>query len=217
MKKFGLFLGMLFMATSAFAQVRTASEFFRTVSDRYASFKDYEADVQVTIGKSNMSGKVSFKRPEMLRIDFTEPKDQVICFDGDTMKIYLPGASAILQQTVSGSSAGTVAGLGLLSRYYTVAYETGQAAVPLESGSSEMVVNLVLWRRSNLETFSQIRISVNPDTHLIRRVIAYQSKGGEVYTFNFTNYRTNVGISEQRFIYDPPSSANNYNNFLFEE
>jgi len=42
----------------------------------------------------------------MLRIDFTDPQDQVILFNGDDLKIYLPGASAVLEQTVNSSGYG---------------------------------------------------------------------------------------------------------------
>ena len=34
---------------------------------------------------------------------------------------------------------------------------------------------------------------------------------------DFTNIKTNVGIPQQRFIYDAPASANMYNNFMFRD
>ena len=40
---------------------------------------------------------------------------------------------------------------------------------------------------------------------------------GENFVFNFYDYVLNQNLSEQRFVYDAPSSANNYNNFLFSE
>jgi len=222
MKK--LILGFVVFLSSAlvFSQsILTASAFFQSVSEQYGTIKDYEATVAITAGKTSMSGKVSFKRPEMLRIDFTDPQDQVILFNGDDLKIYLPGASAVLEQTVNSSGTGganlaTPQGLNLMSRYYTIAYETGQDPVPLAEGSDEMVVNLILHRRTSSEAFRQIKLSINPQTKLIRRVVAVTPQS-ETFTFDFSNYKLNSGISEQRFMYDPPSSANSYNNFLFSE
>ena len=126
--------------------------------------------------------------------------------------------SAILEQnvTASGPNAATSHGLSLLRRYYTVAYESGQSAVPLDENSDEMVVNLLLSRRSAAEAFRIIKLSVDPSTKLIRRVAAVSSQDVD-YIFDFHNYNLNVNISDQRFIYDPPSSANNYNNFLLSE
>ena len=103
-----------------------------------------------------------------------------------------------------------------MSRYYTVSYETGQTAEPLEEGSTEMVVKLILTRKSASEAFRYIKIAVNSDTKLIRRIEAVTPKG-ENFVFNFYGYVLNQNLSEQRFVYDAPSSANNYNNFLFSE
>ncbi len=206
--------------TAVFSQeITTASDFFKSVSDRYAEIKDYEADIDITIGKTEMTGKISFKRPEMLRIDFSDPAEQVVVFNGDDLTIYLPSpTSAILEQnvTASGPNAATAQGLSLLRRYYTVAYESGQSAVPLDENSDEMVVNLLLSRRSAAEAFRTIKLSVDPSTKLIRRVAAVSAQDVD-YIFDFHNYNLNMNISDQRFIYDPPSSANNYNNFLLSE
>ena len=79
-----------------------------------------------------------------------------------------------------------------------------------------MVVKLLLTRRNSSESFRTIQLAVNPSTKLIRRIEAETTKG-ETYVFNFLDYRLNPEIPDQRFIYDPPSSANNYNNFLFSE
>ena len=226
MKKFlitkFLFLSVFLSSFSVSAKgILTASSFFKSVSENYSTIKDYEADVDIKAGKTSMRGKVSYKKPNLLRIDFSSPEDQVICFNGDLLTIYLPGNAAILNQSVdnssnNGANLATAQGLALLGRYYSPAYETGQEAVPLEEGSEEMVVNLVLRRRNMSEAFSIIRMAVTPSSMLIRRISAVTPQG-ETFVFDFRNYKLNSGISDQRFIYDPPTSANNYNNFLFSE
>lgn len=220
MKKRILFVACVLAGSLAFSQsILTASAFFKSVSDYYATIKDYEADMKISVGKTNMAAKVSFKRPEMLRIDFSNPADQVILFNGDDLKIYLPGSAAILEQTASsgnGANLATPQGLNLMNRYYSISYETGQDPVPLDEGSDEMVVNLILYRRNTTEAFRQIKLSIDPNTKLIRRVVAISTQG-QTFTFEFTNYNLNTDMNDQRFMYDPPSSANNYNNFLFSE
>ena len=214
----GIVLGFAAPVRALAQSILTANEFFKSVSEYYATIKDYTADVDITVDKSHMLGKVSFKRPEMLRIDFSEPAEQTILFNGDTLIIYLPGSSAILEQDISHSSAAaaTPGGLSLMQRYYTIAYETGQTPVPLEDGNSELVVNLILRRRVASEAFSSMKVSVSPDTKLIRRIIA-TTPANVNFTFYFANYKVNANLSDQRFLYDPPSSANTYNNFLFSE
>lgn len=220
MKKTFFALFALFSA-SLFAQsITTASAYFKTISEYYATIKDYEVEFEIKVEKQETAGKISFKAPDLLRLDYTNPEEQVICFNGDMLTIYLPDSAAVLQQRITEDTGAekltTPQGLSLLSRYYTVAYETGQNAEPLEDGSDEMVVKFILTRKSAAEAFRYINIAVSENTKLIRRMEAVTPKG-EVITFNFFDYKLNQNITDQRFIYDAPSSANNYNNFLFSE
>ena len=223
MKKILVLTGLILAGASAFSQsILTAAAFFQTVSAEYSKISDYEATVDIKAAKQNMEGKVSFKRPDLLRIDFTKPDDQVICFNGDMLTIYLPGSAAILNQSVqgtggnAGANLATPQGLSLMSRYYSVSYEVGQDPVPIAEGSSEKVIKLVLSRRNTTEAFRFIYLDIIPESKLIRRIEAVTPQG-EKFQFDFSNYVINQGISDQRFIYDPPASANNYNNFLFTE
>lgn len=224
MKKLLISFCALFVSTVLFAQnITTASAYFKTVSEYYGTIKDYEVDFEIKIEKTETAGKLSFKAPNLLRMDYTNPEDQVICFNGDVLTIYIKEpAEAVLQQQVTMDNSNNTAslttpqGLSLMSRYYTVAYETGQNPEPLEEGSDEMVVKLILTRKSASEAFRYIKLAVNAETKLIRRIEAVTPKGEE-FVFNFFDYVLNQNLSEQRFVYDAPSSANNYNNFLFTE
>lgn len=218
-KAFAISLLCFFSAAAVFCQqILTAGAFFQSVSEYYGTIKDYESAITIKENNTTMRGQVSFKRPNLLRIDFTNPESQVICFNGDLLTIYLPRSRAIFNQTVSGGNSGanlaTPQGLSLMSRYYSIAYETGQQAVPLEEGSSEMVVKLILSRKSTSEGFRSIKLSIDPNTKLIRRIEGI-STSDATFVFDFTDYRLNTGMPDTRFIYEAPSSANNYNNFLY--
>ena len=221
MKKF-LTVGLLSFSLIAhvFADgIVTASSFFDSVSSVYASLRTYEANLDIKAGRTTMSGKVSFKRPDLLRIDFTNPSEQVICFNGDRLTIYLPGSSAILNQSVqanSGANMATSQGLSLMKRYYNIAYEKSSAPVPLSEDSSEQVIKLTLSRKNTAEAFRYIKMAILPESKLIRRIEGITPQG-ESFVFTFSSYATNVQIPDNRFFYDAPSSANNYNNFLFNE
>ena len=223
MKKIYSFIISMFlvMGTSVFAQnITTASAYFKSVSEYYGTLKDYEVDFEIKMDKQETAGVLSFKAPDLLRMDYTNPEEQVIVFNGELLTVYLPNSSAVLQQQVqdngSAVSLSTPQGLALLSRYYTVAYETGQNAEPLEEGSDEMVIKFILSRKSTAEAFRYIKIAVTASSNLIRRIEAVTPKGEE-FIFNFYDYKLNQGITDQRFIYDAPPSANNINNFLFSE
>lgn len=222
MKKSFVFISVLFFSTFLFAQgITTASAYFKTISEYYATLKDYVVDFEIKIDRQETAGTLSYKSPDLIRLDYSNPEEQVIVFNGDNLTIYLPDASAVLQQQITSDSSaaatlGSAQGLSLMSRYYSVAYETGQSAGPLEDDSDEMVIKFILTRKNASEAFRYIKIAVNESTKLIRRIEAVTPKG-ETFLFNFYEYQLNQGLSDQRFIYDAPSSANTYNNFLFSE
>ena len=80
-----------------------------------------------------------------------------------------------------------------------------------------MVVKLILSRKNLSEGFKTIKLAISADTKLIRSVEAVQATTDEVFLFEFDSYTINHGIPAERFVYDYPSSANSYYNFLFSE
>ena len=199
--------------------ILTADQFFLQVSERYAQVSDYEGKLGIVAGKSSMSGLVAYKAPTLLRIDFVQPPDQVIVFDGTRLVIYIPDLRAVLQQDVSGKPTGAASlatreGLRMLRRNYSIAYETSPTPLPLDEGSAEEVVRLSLTRRVMSEGFKSLKLSITPDTKIIRRIEGL-TLSNERFVFDFTGIKLNTGIPETRFIYDSPASANVYNNFLF--
>lgn len=203
-------------------EIVTADKYLLSVGERYADIKDYEAKIQIKSGSTSMHGTVSHRSPSLLRIDFIDPANQVIVFNGETLTVYLPLYSASLVQTVDNSvrrsspNIATAQGLVLLRRYYNVAYVTGPDPVPIDTGSAEQVIKLRLTRKSISEGFREIIMDISPDTKLIRRIEGKTLSNTTVW-MDFTNTVINQGIPEQRFVYDSPPSANMYNNFLFRE
>lgn len=203
--------------------ITTADAFFSSVSDTYASIKDFSANIAITSSSGakgeSMTGRAVFKVPHLLRIDFTNPSEQTIVFDGKALTIYLPTYNVVLLQSVekdsgaSGAALATPEGLSLMKRYYSIAYETGPDPVMLDEKSKEQVYVLALSRRSTTEMFRNIRLMISADTKLIRRIEAKTISGDEI-RFDFTGYSLNQGVLDNRFVYDSPASANVFNDFL---
>ena len=220
---FLMIFGFVFLSGQ---EIITAEGYLRLVSDNYANIRDYEANIVIRSGNTDMIGRVSHRAPSFLRMDFTRPADQVIVFNGETLTMYLPEFRAILRQSISstrvvssgtgGAGLASAQGLSLLRNNYVPSFLTGPNPVPLDNNSAEMVVKLRLIRRYTSEGFREIILSINPETRLIRRIEGRTIAEADV-RFDFTNINTNVGIPEARFIYDAPASANVYNNFLFRD
>jgi len=220
-----LFLFLILNLNIIYSQeIITAGRYLEMVSDRYASIRDYEANIAIRSSGSEMAGIVSHLAPSFLRIDFTRPAEQVIVFNGELLTIYLPDFRAVLNQNINqsrrpGATAAGMAsaqGLTLLRRNYVPSFVTGPNPEPLDGNSGEKVVKLRLTRSALSEGYKEIILSINPETMVIRRMEGRTIADSEV-RFDFTNVKTNQGIPEQRFIYDSPASANMYNNFLFRD
>ncbi len=196
----------------------SAEKFFANLSASYGTVKDYEAALTITQGKSVSRGTISYKSPLYLFIRFDDPANQVICFDGEKLTVYLPAEQVVLQQRYKKKTPNqiealaTSQGLALLQRSYSIAYLTGPAAVPLEEGSKEMVVKLKLVSRGT-SSYSQMIVSVKDS--LIRRVEGLQPSGDKV-VMDFANIRTNQGVPDSRFAYDAPPYANVIQDWLFD-
>jgi len=221
---------LLFLLSAIFPvfsqEIVTADRYLESVSERYAAIKDYEAMVVIRSDTTDMTGSLSYLEPNFLRIDFTDPPEQVMVFNGELLTIYIPRLRAVLNQTVTpirrsstpagGASMASAQGLQLLRRGYIPAFVTGPEPAPLDERNREPVVKLRLTRRIASEGFREIILSIDAETGLIRRIEG-RTNTDALVRFDFANIKTNLGIPEARFIYDSPASANLYNNFLFRD
>jgi outer membrane lipoprotein-sorting protein len=216
-----LFIILLQISVSLSGQdILTAERFFNTVSDNYGTIEDYEALITISSGDTVMEGVCYYKTPNLLRINFVEPKDQRIVVDGENMSLYLPTQNVVLTQKLKKHNEAALAtmassqGLLLMKKGYSIAFLDGPGLVPLDENSETMVRKLNLNWRTTDEGFRQIIISVDENL-LIRRMKGITSDYAS-FQFDFNAIQINQGIPEARFVYDKPPSAYEIDNFLFE-
>ena len=204
-------------------EILTATDYFNQLANTYAEIEDYQADVTITRSGVVMSGVLFHKYPAKLRINFSNPEEQIIAFDGKRLVIYIPKYRVTMAQNVNprdqvttGASIASKEGLALLKRNYTVAYLESPNPVPLdrEIPRSEMVIKLKLVWRSTEEGFRQIDISVGANGY-IRRVVGITPENDQIQ-FDFVNISINQNIPDIRFEYTLPPAANVFENFLFD-
>ena len=214
---------ILFLCAAGFSsaqEIQTAENYFDEISARYGKIQDYSATISITQGETVMSGKLYYKTPNLLRIDFTDPEEQVLVTNGEELTIYIPRYEVILVQRLRRRSQAALAsmaseqGLHLLKKNYGVAYLSGPGFVPLDEESDEQVRKLKLESRSTAEGFRQIILAVGR-TGLIRRITGV-TIGYEEFVLDLTDIVVNQNIPDTRFEYDSPPYANVYNDFLFE-
>lgn len=226
---------------AAAQELITAQAFFDQVAEVYAGIRDYQADVVIAsrrfrrvtddagasalreVELSRMAGSLSFKRPDLLRVDFSDPAGQVLVSDGDLLTIYVPRLDLIIEQSLGGAASpaaaglasrlGRASGLRSLRSNYAIAYEVGPDPVLLEDGSGQEVVRLLLRRRAAEEGFETIEVAVGSDK-LIRSIVGEDRTGARL-AIEFSAVRINRSIPDARFSYDSPPDANVYRDVLF--
>ena len=239
-----LFIG-LFLPRPLFLpaqEVLTAVEYFETISEQYGRITDYQADISITRDDEVMKGVMYYKSPNLLRINFEEPEEQVLVTNGEVLTIYIPLYRVIMSQQLKKHSDQTLAamaseqGLQLLKRNYSIAYLEGPSPIPLNSpdkseageeaessedtdtdendGNTEYVIKLKLVWRTTDEGFREITMSIG-ENGLIRRMVGVTVDYEEV-RFDFENILLNQNIPDARFEYESPPTANVFQNFLFE-
>lgn len=221
-----LLVGVLFPAAAqnssetAQGSIQTAQDFFDELASRYSRIEDYTAQIVTERQETEMRGTLYYKRPNLVRINFTQPEGQVLVSDGERLQVYIPEYNVVLQQALrqrtreSMSNLATAEGLTLMRNNYSIAYLDSPEAVPLEEGSDVMVTKLRLDWQSNTQGFRQLTISVSDD-FLIRRIVGVSPSYDEI-EFNFTDVQLNQNIPSARFDYEAPASANIYSDFLFD-
>ncbi len=225
-EKTGFILIIIFLSAAAMAvsqEIMTATVFFDNIAENYAAVEDYQANVAITKENKTMNGVLFYKSPNKIRINFSEPEDQVLAMDGEKLSVYIPQYRVVMEQKLEkenqitgGASIASREGLKLLKRNYSIAYLKSPEPVRLdeENNNSEMVVKLKLIWKTTDESFRQIDLAIGTD-NLIRRMTGYSEEHSEI-RFDFTDIIINQNIPDARFEFDGPASANVYDNFLFE-
>lgn len=202
-------------------EITSASSFFESVAERYAGIIDYSADVSMSVDDNKMFGRLIYRRPDRIRIDFSQPAKQVIVSDGDILQVHIPRYDVTLTQKLADApqsapgSMATQEGLTLMRRAYNIAYKSGPGTVFIDEdrGTGEKVTKLLLtWRNTN-QGFRQLELSISSGK-FIRRIDGITADRKNV-RIDYSNIQINIGIASSRFDFDSPPTANKYDNFLF--
>jgi outer membrane lipoprotein-sorting protein len=215
-----LFLVLVALAAGA-QEIISAEKFLEAVSQQFGAVTDMEADISITTaGNGTWQGKLSYRTPTWLRIDFSVPNGQFLAISDEQLVIYVPSLKVMMVQALKQRSSGQLAemitakGLGMLSRNFSVAWAVSPDPVPLEAGSSEMVYKLKLTPRVASTGFKSLTLSVTRD-RVFRRFEGVRNDG-ETQVMDYRNVRTNQNLPDSRFRIVTPPDANIVADFLFD-
>ncbi|OQY36176.1 MAG: hypothetical protein B6229_10645 [Spirochaetaceae bacterium 4572_7] len=213
---------VLFLLPVLLFSQQTAGEFFKNISSNYAEIEGYTAHFKFTSGiRSNIiqEGTISYMAPNLLRLDYDSPKDQVLCVNGTKMSLYVPTLGTLYEQTINTeegvleTSGFTSQGLSLFYTNYSISYLNGPELEELDEDNPEEVYKLRLIRRKASEPFRRIVMSITAEGY-IRRLESLKNND-EVLILDIVGLDSTVRLSKNLFDYDSPPTASTIPDFLF--
>jgi outer membrane lipoprotein carrier protein len=185
-----------------------AQEVAAALQKKYDGIRDFTADfVHDSEGgilrkKQTEQGFVQVKKPGKMRWDYKVPEPKVFVSDGRRIYLYVPADNQVIVSPVPDQDQATTAvlflvGKGNLTRDFTVSYADGGGpdsyALRLEPKLPE-------------RDYDWLQIVIDRRTLQIRSLSAADTQGGRS-TFQFSNFKENVGLSDKTFTFKIPRGA----------
>lgn len=229
--KKNIFIILLFSVSfSVFSEdvLLGAKDLLTLISQRYsANVKDFSASLRWIQDNQVQTGKIIFKNPQKMRMDFEEPKGQVIVTNGYEFWVYIEHMNLALHQELMApekqSSDNTAAvspiminpvGFERFLNDYAIEYHETKSLVKYNDGSDVYQFKLVRWRTSR-QGFNVVFLTVQPNG-IIRRVEGITAAYKRV-VMEFDKHEINIGIPDLRFEYERPGHANIVRNFISKQ
>ena len=134
-----------------------------------------------------------------MRWEYVEPEHKLFVSDGQKIYSYLPADKQVMVSTMPADDQATTAvlflvGKGSLVRDFDVVYGDGGAP-------DTWVLKLTPRRRQR--DYDWLVLTVDRESLRIRSLMAVEREGGRS-TFQFSNYRENVGLADKIFAFKMP-------------
>jgi outer membrane lipoprotein carrier protein len=187
------------------ARGQSAQEVLDQVRQRYESITDAEIQfasrIKFSLAKTEqrVSGTVQFKKEHKYRVEL---QDRTIVTDGTTVWSYSPQEQQVLIDAYTPDERST-----LPEQILTGAPKDFAATIVghEKSGNRDLVV-LKLTPKSKTSSLKSMKLSIDDETWLIRKVELVDLNGTET-TYTVQEIRVNPGIPDARFVFTAPEGT----------
>jgi outer membrane lipoprotein carrier protein len=190
------------------AQAPSAEQVAASVQARYDRIRDFSADfVQqyesgVLKRKLTERGTVEVKKPGKMRWDYTAPEKKLFVSDGSRIYLWVPADNQVTHSPVPKQDEATTAVLFLVGKGNL----TRDFDIRLVEGAPQGTYRLRLDPKLPERDYDWLELVVDTQTYQIRSLTAADRQGGQS-TFQFTNFKENVGLADNRFNFTIPKGA----------
>jgi len=187
-------------ASDVKALVDRMQSFYEKIQDFTATFKqDYT--YKIARRTQTSTGKVTFKKPGMMRWEYESPAPKTFVLAGDRAYTYDPAAmlltKAAFDQSQLSASVTFLFGTGKLEKEFSISrVDCSKCAGTL--------LELVPLKPD--PRFKKVRLEVDPKTAQVLRSIVFDPDGSE-NAITFSNLKTNVGVTKDVFVLNAPAGT----------
>lgn len=178
----------------------------------YASMKTLRAEFRQTItnpltGTTSVSrGEMLRRQPNLLAINFANPRGDRIVADGKAVWVYLPSSAPgqVLRLTSSSKTAGNIDPGSLFLTSPRTRYTIAGGGTEVVNGSRTNV--LILTPKTQSSPFTKAKVWVDAGTGAVRQFEATEPSGLTRLVV-ITRLTPNVAIERSAFSFTPPPNA----------
>jgi outer membrane lipoprotein-sorting protein len=190
-----IIISLYLLLYTSFAFSQNANDVLKSLQNKFNSITNLSADISQRVNdKTNLSGKMFFKKENSLRIEFA---NQTIVTDGKTSWNYDKKTNKVIISNYDET------GSGLLSINYIVYQYPSECELSLSSKGSEQI--LVLNPKSKRNTFGQVMLFITKDNLIAKAVISGHGSGTIEVTFS--NYKLNQILADSKFSFTAPEGT----------
>jgi len=190
-----ILLSVILFVFSSFSFSQTAESVLKSLQNKFDSITDLTTDVaQKSNGKSNLTGKMYFKKDNNLRIEFG---NQIIVADGVTSWNYNKKDKKVIISDYDET------GSGLLSINYLVYQYPAECDLSLSSEGSNQILNLKPKSRKN--NLGEVKLYITKENLIDKAMISNPATGK--MQVSFSNYKLNQNLSDSKFSFIAPEGT----------
>ena len=203
-----------------------------------ANVRDLKTEIKLTQGNSISTGTLYFKNPQKIRIDFTDPPNQVICSNGYELWVYIPYLNIVLHQDIlerermkddeeektdseneenkepeiiTNPVLLNPVGLDKFLTEYSIEYHETKEKINYKDNTKVYQLKLIRWR-STKHGFNVIYLLIQ-ENGIIRQVKGVTASYKQI-VLELDKIELNTNISDLKFNYEPPSHTSTVDDFI---
>lgn len=190
-----ILLSLIVFVFSTLGFSQNAESVLKSLQNKFDSITDLSADVaQKSNGKTSLTGKMSFKKDNKIRIEFD---NQTIVADGKTSWNYNKKNKKVIISDYD------EAGSGLLSINYLVYQYPSECDLSLSTEGSNQILNLK--PKSKKNNIGEVKLYISKENLIDKALISNPASG--TMEVSFSNYKLNQNLPDSKFSFTEPEGT----------